>query len=103
MADGEASAEDLSALRPHLRTCLACRARLREYRAAPRRVAALLPPVALAACPGRLRSLLESRVGPAQHKAAALGERAHTAAELAAGQKVAAVAATAAVAAGGGA
>ena len=103
LADGEASAEDLTALRPHLKTCLACRARLREYRAAPRRVAALLPPVALAAGPGRLRSLLESLVGAAQHKAAALGERAHTAAELAAGQKVAAVAATAAVAAGGGA
>src|SRR3954468_21797173 len=31
LADGEASAEDLRALRPHLRTCLACRARLREF------------------------------------------------------------------------
>jgi anti-sigma factor RsiW len=30
LADGEAVAEDLAALRPHLRTCLACRARLRE-------------------------------------------------------------------------
>src|SRR3954467_7426893 len=48
LADGEASPEDLQTLRPHLKTCLACRARLREFRAAPKRVAALLPPVALA-------------------------------------------------------
>jgi RNA polymerase sigma factor (sigma-70 family) len=102
LADGEASAEQVRALRPHLRTCLACRARLREFRAAPRRVAALLPPLALAAGPGRVRSVVESLVGAAQHKAAALGERAHTAAELATGQKVAAVAATAAAMAGGG-
>ena len=103
LADREASAEDLRALRPHLKTCLTCRARLREFRAAPKRVAVLLPPVALAAGPGRLRSLCESLLGAAQHKAAALGERAHTAAELAAGQKVAAVAATTAALAGGGA
>jgi RNA polymerase sigma factor (sigma-70 family) len=99
LADGEASAEDLQALRPHLRTCLACRARLREFRTAPKRVAALLPPVAVAAQgdpSGPIRSLFESLVGT-------FGERAHAAAELATGQKVAAVAATAAVAAGGGA
>ena len=35
LADGEATAEDMKALRPHLRTCLACRAQLREFRAAP--------------------------------------------------------------------
>src|SRR4051794_3259649 len=104
LADGEASAEDLRALRPHLRTCLACRARLREFRAAPKRVAALLPPVGLAAArPGGVRSFFESLLGAAQHKAAALGERAHTAAELATGQKAAAVAASAAALAGGGA
>jgi hypothetical protein len=45
---------------------------------------------------GPARSLFESLVGT-------FGERAHAAAELATGQKVAAVAATAAVAAGGGA
>ena len=33
LADGEASAEDLALLRPHLRSCLACRTRLREFRA----------------------------------------------------------------------
>lgn len=31
--------------RPHLRHCLACRARLREYENAPRRIAVLIPPV----------------------------------------------------------
>src|SRR5215211_962653 len=98
LADGEASADDLRALRPHLRTCLACRARLREFRAAPKRVAALLPPLAAANevdPSGSIRSLFESLVGGLQDRRAAVGERAHTAAELATGQKVAAVAATA--------
>src|SRR4051794_17412400 len=49
LADGEASAEDMAALRPHLRGCLACRSTLREYRAAPARVAALAPVIGLAA------------------------------------------------------
>jgi RNA polymerase sigma factor (sigma-70 family) len=106
LADGEASAEDLALLRPHMRTCLACRARLREFRAAPARVAELVPPVALvtAAEPdgGTLRSLFESVVGAAQQKAAVLGDRAQTAAELVGAQKVAAVAASAAALAGGG-
>ncbi len=99
LADGEASAEDLQALRPHLKTCLACRARLREYRAAPKRVAALLPPIAVATQgdpSAPLRSLFESLVG-------SFGERAHTAAELVTGQKAAAIAASAAALAGGGA
>jgi hypothetical protein len=34
LADGEASGEDVAALRPHLKTCLACRARLRDSRRA---------------------------------------------------------------------
>jgi RNA polymerase sigma factor (sigma-70 family) len=108
LADGEASAEDLLVLRPHLKTCLCCRARLKAFREAPARVAALVPPAALAASDlagrggGSLRSLLESLLGTAQHKAAALGERAHAAAELATGQKLAAVAASAAALAGGG-
>src|SRR5919106_2042364 len=90
LADGEASAEDLAVLRPHMKTCLACRARLREFRATPARVAALVPPAALVASDGGgpLRSLVESLVGAS--------ERFHTAAELATGQKIAAVAASAA-------
>ncbi len=113
LADGEASAEDLALVRPHMRTCLSCRARLREFRAAPDRVAALVPPLALAAADrasgdgttarGLLESTLQSVLGGAQHKAGALGERLHAAAELATGQKLAAVAVSAAALAGGGA
>jgi RNA polymerase sigma factor (sigma-70 family) len=106
VADGEASAEDLARLRPHMRTCLSCRAALREFRALPERVASVVPPAALATTGdgtgGPLRNLIESLVGAAQHKTAAVGERLHTAAELATGQKVAAVAASAAALAGGG-
>jgi RNA polymerase sigma factor (sigma-70 family) len=114
LADGEASAEDLALLRPHMRTCLACRARLKAFRAVPARVAALVPPAALVlAGAGPLRRWLEAimvgsqqkmeaALGATQQKAAAFGERAHTLAELAAGQKVAAVAASAVAVAGGG-
>lgn len=96
LADGEANAEQLATLRPHMRTCLSCRARLREFRATPERVAALVPPAALVAADGGgpVRNLIESVAG--------LGDRLHAAAELATGQKVAAVAASAAALAGGG-
>jgi RNA polymerase sigma factor (sigma-70 family) len=93
LADGEAGAAEVRALRPHLRGCLVCRERLRGFRAAPARVAALAPAAAAA---GPLRGAFESLVGAAQHKAAAITE-------LAAGQKVAAVAASAAALGGGGA
>jgi RNA polymerase sigma factor (sigma-70 family) len=98
LADGEAAAEDLALVRPHLRTCLVCRKRLREFREAPARVAALVPAAAVAGSDGggAIRGALESLVG-------SLGERAHTAAELVTGQKAAAVAASAAVLTGGGA
>jgi RNA polymerase sigma factor (sigma-70 family) len=115
LADGEASAEDLATLRPHMQTCLSCRAALREFRAAPERVAGVLPPAVLVAADGggSLRSVLEaslgsaqqkieSAMGVAQSKAAAMGDRLHAAAELATGQKVAAMAASAAALAGGG-
>jgi RNA polymerase sigma factor (sigma-70 family) len=85
LADGEATAEDMAALRPHMRSCLSCRAALREYRGAPSRVAALLPVL----------------VAPAT-----LLQRLHAffshAAEAATAQKVAAVAAVTAAVAGGG-
>jgi RNA polymerase sigma factor (sigma-70 family) len=115
LADGEASAEDLAQLRPHMQTCLSCRAALREFRALPDRVATVLPPVALVATDGdgpfrglaesalaTVQQKLESAIGATQSKAAAMGERLHAAAELATGQKVAAVAASAAALAGGG-
>jgi RNA polymerase sigma factor (sigma-70 family) len=106
LADGEATAADMATLRPHLRTCLACLAQLREYRATPSRVAALVPPAVLVASGhggGPLRSLVESVVGATQERVAALGERTHQAAEMATGQKVAAVTAAAALATGGAA
>jgi RNA polymerase sigma factor (sigma-70 family) len=104
LADGEATAEQLAVLRPHMKTCLACRARLREFRAAPPRVAALMPATLLAAGDGHrmTESTLHAVLNAAHHKAAALAERAHTAAELVTGQKVAALAASAAALAGGG-
>jgi Putative zinc-finger len=100
LADGEASPEQLAALRPHMRTCLSCRARLREFRATPE----LVPPAALVVADGGgpLRSLVESVVGAAQQQSAVLGDRFQAAAELATGQKLAAVAASAAALAGGG-
>ena len=112
LADGEASAEQLALLRPHMRTCLACRAALKEFRGLPAKVAALVPPGGLGG-DGRVRGFVEaalanlqqkadSALGAVQHKTAALGERAHAAVELAAGQKIAAVAASAAALAGGG-
>jgi RNA polymerase sigma factor (sigma-70 family) len=105
LADGEASAEQLAQLRPHMKTCLACRATLRAFREAPEQVAALAPPAAMLASDpggGPLRTLFESIAGAAQQKAAVVGERAGAVAELATGQKLAAVAASAAALAGGG-
>jgi RNA polymerase sigma factor (sigma-70 family) len=113
LADGEASPEQVALLRPHMRTCLACRAALKEFRALPEKVAALVPPAGVTAGDGRVRAFVEgalaslqqktdSALGAVQHKTAALGERAHAAVELAAGQKLAAVAASAAALAGGG-
>jgi RNA polymerase sigma factor (sigma-70 family) len=48
--DGEAGAEEASALREHLRVCAHCRAAMRAYRAAPGAAAALAP-VPIAARP----------------------------------------------------
>jgi RNA polymerase sigma factor (sigma-70 family) len=105
LADGEANADQVARLRPHMKTCLACRATLRAFREAPEQVAALSPPAALLASDpdgGTLRNLFESIAGAAQQKAAVIGDRAGAVAELATGQKIAAVAASAAALAGGG-
>lgn len=106
LADGEATAEDLALLRPHMKTCLSCRAVLREFRAAPGRVASVVPAAAFAASDGgagTIRSFLESALGAAQQKTAVISDRLHAAVEVATAQKVAAVAASAAALAGGGA
>jgi RNA polymerase sigma factor (sigma-70 family) len=118
LADGEATPADLEALRPHLATCLACRASLREYRAVPRRVAALVPLPALEVDPAvvgssPLRSLYDSIAGAAHdrwttvtaathERVVAAGDRLHQATELAAAHKAAAVAASAVALSGGG-
>ncbi len=51
--DGEASAEEATAVREHLRACAGCRATVRAYRATPAAVAALAPALPVS------RSLLE--------------------------------------------
>ena len=43
MAEGSADADQLALARPHLRGCLACRARVRELHAAPAAIAAVFP------------------------------------------------------------
>jgi RNA polymerase sigma factor (sigma-70 family) len=103
LADGEARAEDMAALRPHLRTCLVCRARLRDYRAVTARVAAVAPPVVGGSLLASARDLFHGAAGWISERSASLSLRWHQAAELAAGHKVAAVAASTAVLAGGGA
>jgi RNA polymerase sigma factor (sigma-70 family) len=128
LADGEADAATVARLRPHLKTCLSCRARLRAYRAAPSRVAVLVPGALMAARPdashveavqhadavvatvlrkieaalGWAHQKVEAALAATQHKVVGLGERAQTAAELVTGQKAAALAASAAALAGGG-
>jgi hypothetical protein len=55
-----ARAEELALLRPHMKTRLSCRARSKEFGAAPAPVAALVPPVAVvAASSGDSAGLLE--------------------------------------------
>ena len=98
--DGEATADDLTALRPHIPTCLSCRAALREYRSAPRTAAALVPAAAFAA-PDRL-ALLEVPAR-ALEGLAGWAHKANSAVEMATAQKVAAVAASTAVIGGGAA
>jgi RNA polymerase sigma factor (sigma-70 family) len=101
LADGEATAEDMVALRPHLKSCLSCRGSLREQRSVAASVAALIPPAAFGGGPGPLGTLagwLHERVLAVVLK---LQAGIHQAAELGSAQKVAAVAASAAIAGGG--
>jgi RNA polymerase sigma factor (sigma-70 family) len=95
LADGEASAADMATLRLHLRSCLSCKATLREYRAVPRKVAAMLPVPALV--PGALDALV---AWIQDHLTAVLGKL-QQAAHHAGLQKAAAVAGSTAAVAGG--
>jgi RNA polymerase sigma factor (sigma-70 family) len=116
LADGEASAEDVAAVRPHLRACTACRATLRGFRAAPGSIAALAP-VAFAAPGGdgtgvvarawdAVTGALPERAVHAAHGAherVALGaQKLQGGVEAASAGKLTAVAASATALAGGG-
>jgi RNA polymerase sigma factor (sigma-70 family) len=101
LVDGEANAEDLAALRPHIRTCLSCRAALREYRSAPATAAALVPAAAfLGGAPSRSFSEVSARLAESM---SGWVQKGHSVVEMASAQKIAAVAASTAVVAGGGA
>jgi len=106
LADGEASAQDVAELRPHLRSCPACRATLRELHAVPAQVALLVPPVALGiAAPvaeGGLAEHAEAAVHGLLDRMMLVAARLQGALETLPGAKVAAVAASTAAIAGGG-
>jgi RNA polymerase sigma factor (sigma-70 family) len=104
MADGEASARDLAAVRPHLRHCPACRALLRDLGESSRRVAALLPaPVAAAAADhaGLLARIHDAIFGQLHERLALSATRLQGGAEAALPGKLAVVAASAAAIGGG--
>lgn len=104
LADGEASATEMATLRPHLRSCLACRATLRAYREVPHRAAEVIPVAGAGATedlPPTLVRWVDSAVMWAQERAAIIGAKAQGAAEAAGATKVAAVTASAAALAGG--
>jgi RNA polymerase sigma factor (sigma-70 family) len=94
VADGEASAAEMRAVRPHMKGCLACKATLREYRATPTRLAGLVPPVVVLAS--------GSRAGFVGRMLAGLHERFGSTGDVV-GAKAAAVATSAVVLVGGGA
>jgi RNA polymerase sigma factor (sigma-70 family) len=100
LADGEARADDLALLRPHIRTCLSCRAALRECRSAPATAAALVPAAAFAVSGRPPFGELPARLA---ELAGGWSQKAQTAFEMASAQKVAAVAASTAVLGGGAA
>ena len=117
LADGEASAEDVAALRPHLRHCPACRASLREFRAAPTAVAALAGPAALAVPaapvpdpldgdgdgPSLVARAWDALAGGLHERVVLSSHKLHAGIEAVSAGKVAAVAASATALAGGGA
>jgi RNA polymerase sigma factor (sigma-70 family) len=105
LADGEASARDMATLRPHLRTCLSCRAALRDAREVPARVAALAPIGLLAGArpPGSgFGAAIRSAGGWLNERLTALALRGQDVFETASSHKLAAAAASAAALGGGG-
>jgi len=102
MVDGEASAEDVTDARPHLRNCAACRATLKGLRESERSFALVLP-IGLVAASAKLSGLLE-RLMPAAAPAADASAAVGGAGVLGLGSAklVGVIAAGAAAAAGGG-
>jgi RNA polymerase sigma factor (sigma-70 family) len=110
IADGEASAEDLLAVRPHLRNCAGCRATLRDFRGAPVGLGALVPVAAVAAAqpaaasdPSPFMRIYEAVVGGVHERVAHSAHKLQAGVEAASTGKLAAVAASATAIAGGGA
>jgi RNA polymerase sigma factor (sigma-70 family) len=106
LADGEASARDVALLRPHLRTCLSCRAALRDAREVPARVAALAP-IGLvlgghAAPESGLWATVRSATEWVNERLASVALRGQELIETASSHKLAAAAASAAALGGGG-
>jgi len=106
LADGEATAKELAELRPHLRSCLGCRATLRDVHAVPAHVAMLVPPAVVDAAlhgpSGSLPGHVEVALHAVVERATLLAARVHGAFEALPGAKLAAVAASTAAIAGGG-
>jgi len=112
LVDGEATAEQLAAARPHLRRCAACRATVRELRVAGPGLAGVLPVVPLVAAAGSsgasgrvegaLRALESLWVG-VQERAGLWAVKVQGGVEAVSGAKLAAVASAAVVAGGSGA
>jgi hypothetical protein len=106
VCDGHATGEQERTLRLHLSSCQGCRAALRAYRSAPARLAELVPPAVV--LPLIERGGLWSRMSEwisagAGERAGALGVKLQHGAEMVSAQKAAAVVASPAAIAGGGA
>ncbi|MBW3608365.1 MAG: sigma-70 family RNA polymerase sigma factor [Actinobacteria bacterium] len=108
MVDGEASADQLMALRPHLRNCPGCRTTLKTLQGSWEPLAAVLPVPLAGAAAGEehlmnLFTRVYETVAAGFHERAVYSlTKAQTAFEAASAGKLAAVAASAAAVAGGG-
>lgn len=104
LADGEATAEQLAELRPHLRACAGCRGTLRRMHRVPGEVAALVPPalVPVGHDPSAVARHVEALVHGLLDRTTAAAIRVQGALDGLPAPKLAAVAASSAALAGGG-
>lgn len=104
LADGEATADDMAALRPHLRSCLGCRALLRAYREIPHRAAELVPLAGaehVADVPSLIWRWVESAASRAHGRTGLISAKLQGMPEAAGAAKVVALAASGVALAGG--